>query len=203
MRDLALVLVLLAACAGPAVPPPSGPEAAVLVVRTNVVGYLGRGVTRTPHKVYWARLAAEGETAGSVPELIESDHYRGPLAFAFNVKPGRYAMVCAVTVWEGKDRYVFLPEALIEATITTVAAGERAYMGSVDVRETRNWSRADASQKRFLRAVQAGPVRPNTLQMLFPRAVEYKGEDGRFSRDAADVARTRKTLEAVLPRLGW
>lgn len=197
MRSLLPIPLLLAACAGTPVPTPESADAAVLVVRSNVIGYVGRGVTRTPHKVYFSRLSEEGS------EIIESNYYRGPLAFAFNVRPGRYAVVCLVTVWEGKDRFVFLPEATINASVIEVKAGERAYMGTVRVRETRNWSKADAAQKRYLRTVQAGPVKPNTLQKLFPRAIEYKGEDGHFSRDEADEKRTRKTLKSVLPRLGW
>ena len=103
------LLALLTACAGIPVPQPQGADAAVLVVRSHAIGYVGRGVTRTPHKVYFARLSDEGS------EIIESNYYRGPLAFAFNVRPGRYAVVCLVTVWEGKDRFVFLPEATINA----------------------------------------------------------------------------------------
>ena len=203
MRRLLTLLLLLAGCASQPIPAPQTADSAVLVVRANVYDYYGRGVTRTPHKAYFARLPDEGEAVIDAVDVVETAHHRGPLAFAFNVPPGRYVVVCLVTVWEGKDRFVFLPEAAVSASVTEVKAGDRAYMGAVTVRETRNWSRADPVQKRFLRLVQAGPVKPNTLQKLFPRAIEYCGEDGRLSRTAADEKYTRKTLDSVLPGMGW
>ena len=202
-RLLLAPLLVLAACKGVEVPQPASARSAVLTVRVSVFDYMGRGIAGYPRKVYFARLP-EGETSPlKATAVVESNYDRGSLTYLLNAEPGRYAVVCAVPLREGKDLYVFVPEKTAAESIVEVLPGDRKFMGSVRMRASRSWGKADAAQKHFSKRIQVGPMRPSTLQKLFPRSLAFIGEDGNFSRDEGDVKRAESTMSKVLPRLGW
>jgi len=197
------LLILLAACKSTDVPARGSAESSVLGVRIYVTSYLSRQLTLQPHKVYFARLPEGESSLLRATEIHESNYHRGALCMLLNAAPGRYAIVCAVTVWEGKEHYVYLSSERAHESIIEVKPGQYVFMGSMNTKESRSFSKADAVQKRFLSLVRAGPVNPNVWQRAFPRTLEFIGEYGSFSRDAKDIERSEKTMRTSLARHGW
>jgi len=197
------LLLVLAACKGTDVPPRGSADSAVLGVRVNVTTYMSRQLTLQPDRVYFAKLPAGETSLLKATQIYVSNYRRGALLMLLNAEPGRYALVCAVTVWEGKDHFVYISEKTATESIIEVKAGEYVFMGSLSVKETRSFSKADAVQKRFLSLVRAGPANPNVWQKLFPRALEFLGEYGSITRGDSDVERTQKTMRKSLARHGW
>ena len=120
-----------------------------------------------------------------------------------NAEPGRYAIVCVVPNWEGRDHFVYLDEKLAAQSVVEVKAGETVFMGSMIVKESRSFSKADAFQTRMLQLVRAGPKNPNVWQKVFPRQMEFLGIHGSLDQDEREAERTVKTMRKVLSRYGW
>jgi len=197
------VLLLAIACKATDVPQRGSADSSVLGVRAYTTTHLGRQLTLEPRRVYFAKLP-EGETSLlKATQLFESNYQRGALSMLLNAEPGRYAIVCAVTLWEGKDHFVFVSEKTANKSIVEVKAGQYVHMGTVSMKETRSFSKADDVQKRFAGLIKVGPPNPSTIQKLFPRQLDFIGEYGSLSQDAGDIERTEKSMRKILARYGW
>jgi len=202
LRALPLLLLALA-CKTTDVPARGGPDSAVLGVRVNVTLYQSHQLTLQPQTVYFARLPEGEDTLLQTTQLVESNYRRGALLMLLNAEPGRYAVVCAVTTWEGRSHFVFVSEKSARESIIEVKPGQYTYMGSLSMKESRSFSKADELQNRSVGLVKAKPAHPNVWQQLFPRAMEFLGEHGALSRTPGDAERTEKSMRKTLARYGW
>ena len=202
MRRL-LPLFLLAACKGVPVEAPDGPDASVLVARVNVTGYRGTGASNLPRKVLFARLREGSDDPLDVEATVWSNYWRGALVYLFNAPPGRYVMVCAVTLVDGKEHYVFLPQEIVRPSLTEVGPRSIAVMASASASEDRAWSEADAVQRAFHGRVLAERKKPSVWAQIFPRSLDFRGAYGRFNRIEKDDKRTQENVRKLIARWGW
>ncbi|MEM8884820.1 MAG: hypothetical protein AAGD14_12175 [Planctomycetota bacterium] len=198
-----LPLALLLACQSTPIPTPAGPEVGVIHVRFSISG--GRSGTTSPQlqRAFFAKLKEGSDDIRQSTEIIPSNYQLGTAAYLLNAAPGRYVVVCAVTNYEGKNHFVYLPGDVIEASIVEVRPGSIVPVGSIRVSESRAWSTADELQQHFHQRILSGPQNPNVLQQLFPKAIDHMGEYGKLSNDPKDLERTRRDVRRSLNRWGW
>lgn len=197
------LLILIAACKATDVPPRGGPDSSVLGVRVTISPAFGWPVSLDPHTVYFAKLPDDGGGLLQATRLVESNYERGVLSMLLNAEPGRYALVCAVAAWEGRDHFVYVSEKLANQSTIEIQPGQFVYMGTLSLKESRSFSKADAAQRRFAGLIKAGPPNPNIWQKVFPRALEFITEHGSFNRDPSVAASTEKSMRKTLARYGW
>jgi hypothetical protein len=192
---LPLVLAL-AACSSTGVPPPAGPDAAVVVADVRVTGSRADAATTYPRKVLFVRFGEDD----AIEEFAWSNYHRGTRVYLFNATPGRWAMACAVPFVDGKNHYVFLPEGVVRGSRADVPEGGVVSLGTAVVNESVVWNEADPMQKRVRHAVLKRRPKPNAWQTVFPNLVDFRGEYGRHTPDDGSIAADARDR---IRRWGW
>jgi hypothetical protein len=156
-----------------------------------------------------------------LPELIPATFVKGSRAYLLDPEPGAYGLVAVSaefappwnldpiagvtdTVWSGtsSDAMIF-PAELIERTLTTVAAGEVAFIGLLRVRRGDHISAhavpRDDLQRRIAERIRPGVTSESGISAWLMRARVVDLENTTLSGDAADRS---AFLAAALADLG-
>ena len=128
-------------------------------------GYFGEN----PSRLYFVKIGKR-KTIYSARRLLKSNFKSGKYYYLFNLVPGKYAIVAAVTDKSttspgsgGKKSYsssktiYFFPKHMIKKSIITVRKNQIRYMGTFVIKPTKSsffrFSHADRAQKHYCRLI--------------------------------------------------
>ncbi len=182
---LAVLGVLLAACATRPVPVPTGQRTSVIAMRVWVDSPARATYgERSQHAdgIVFVKLAEKGDPT-RVTETLQSNYSHGATQYLFNAEPGRYAVVACFRRRDGRKVYSYFSEALIQRTLVEVKPRSVAYVGALRIGVSYNLQTADDAQDHYFRTVDPGFYTAGILERMVARTDNELEKRHRLTRE--------------------
>ena len=202
---LAVLGVLLAACAARPVPVPTGERTSVIGMRVWVNsparGSYGARNQQADGLVL-VRLPEKGDPT-RMTETLQSNYSQGTTQYLFTAEPGRDAVVACFRRRDGRKVYSYFSEALIKKTVTEVKPRSVAYVGTLRIGVSYNLQTADDAQNHYFRTVDPRFYAAGVLERMIARTDNELEKRHKLTRDAEAEASFHKRARGPFAGSKW